>query len=270
MRTIFTAFLLAISIFPGPSKASTFILYDMNRNETIVSEGDPDERFSPRSTFKVALSLMGFESKILHNESAPTFKFKPEHEPEAVLEAHRQDLTPANWIKYSCVWFSQDLTKALGKAEFQRYIGKLSYGNQDVSGDPGKDNGLTHSWLDSSLRISAQEQVLFMSDLARQKLPFAQHAQQMTRNIMNLGDQGNGWTLYGKTGSGFYKNTDGSKNRDRGMGWFVGWIEKGDQKYAFALHIDHVEKEQGYGGPVAKAAAIERLKKLVIDKNPNL
>ncbi|WP_373369869.1 penicillin-binding transpeptidase domain-containing protein, partial [Klebsiella aerogenes] len=31
---------------------------------------------------------------------------------------------------------------------------KFEYGNQDVSGDSGKHNGLTQSWLMSSLTIS--------------------------------------------------------------------------------------------------------------------
>jgi len=266
MRKLLISLIFFTFGFNGHSAASTFVLDDMKSDKTLVSEGAPDTRLSPCSSFKVALSLIGFESKILHNESLPIMKYKPEHEPWTVLESHKQDQTPATWMQHSAVWFSQELTRALGKEEFQRYVGLLEYGNQDLSGDAGKDNGLTESWLGSSLKISANEQVAFMCKLARQELPFSAEAQQLTRKIICHGDQRDGWILYGKTGSGFQENADGTKNRELMMGWFVGWIEKGDQKYAFASQVNNVKKEQSFGGPVAKAVALKRLKELVMEK----
>jgi beta-lactamase class D len=243
----------------------TFVLYDIKNNKVVVSEGAPDTQLSPYSSFKIALSLMGFESKLLHDASSPVWKYKPEHEPWTILDSHRQDMTPEKWIKYSCVWFSQELTRTLGKKEFQRYVNLLHYGNQDLSGEPEKDNGLTESWLGSSLKISANEQIAFMCKLATQGLPFSVEAQQITRKIMCLGDQGNGWILYGKTGAGFQKNTDGSKNPEFWMGWFVGWIEKGDSKYAFASQVNNVKRSRGSGGQVAKEIALKRIKELFIE-----
>lgn len=61
-------------------------------------------------------------------------------------------------MKESCVWYSQVLTKELGMKKFQDYVTKFSYGNMDLSGDKGQKNGLTHAWVASSLRISAEEQ----------------------------------------------------------------------------------------------------------------
>ena len=45
-----------------------------------------------------------------------------------------------------------------------------------------------------------------------------------------LQDQGEHWQLYGKTG---WENAP-----EPGVGWWVGWVTKDDQVYAFALNID--------------------------------
>ncbi len=52
----------------------------VKEKETIVkNEGDCKSAFSPHSTFKIALSLMGFDSGLLVNETTPAFPFKSEY-----------------------------------------------------------------------------------------------------------------------------------------------------------------------------------------------
>ncbi|ASX27927.1 hypothetical protein BA173_03570 [Rickettsia sp. MEAM1 (Bemisia tabaci)] len=53
----------------------------------------------------------------------------------------------------------------------------FSYGNQDTSGDKGKNNGLTNAWLSSSLEISPEEQIAFLQKLAADQLPVSLKAQ---------------------------------------------------------------------------------------------
>lgn len=45
-----------------------------------------------------------------------------------------------------------------------------------------------------------------------------------------LMERGNGWALYGKTGWVNFPNP--------GIGWWVGWVHKGNRLYTFALNID--------------------------------
>jgi len=142
---------------PMVSAESCFIA---QKNQVVIQiEGDGGKCYAPMSTFKIPLSLMGFDSGILVDEMHPVWPFK-----EGYVDwrsAWRKNHNPSTWIKESCVWYSQILTKKLGMKKFQDYVTQFSYGNMDLSGDKGKNNGLTNAWLSSSLKISSIQQVAF-------------------------------------------------------------------------------------------------------------
>ena len=56
----------------------------------------------------------------------------------------------------------------------------------------------------------------------------------MTNRITAIESLPNGWQVRGKTGTGFHVNEDGSPDRSRQVGWFVGWASKGDRTLVFA------------------------------------
>ncbi len=118
-------------------------------------------RFSPCSTFKIPLALMGYDAGILTDAHNPAWDYDPRIH-EAVREIDKQRTDPTRWEKDLIIWYSREITKRLGMARFRAYVDRLGYGNRDVSGDPGKDNGLTNAWLTSSLAISTDEQVAFL------------------------------------------------------------------------------------------------------------
>lgn len=234
-----------------------FTLYDLNQGKTIESFNKDrcNERISPCSTFKIPLSLMGFDSGIFKSEDSPKWDFKPEY--NAVIEIHAKDHTPKTWMANSVVWYSQLLTQKLGIDKFTNYVAKLSYGNQDLSGNKGKNDGLTRSWLGSSLKISANEQIEFLRNLKTNNLPVSKAAIKHTENILFVEDLPDGWKLYGKTGSASDTNADGSKNDDIQIGWFIGFLEKSGQTYIFAINIHDKQKFTEYAGRRAKAMAKE-------------
>jgi beta-lactamase class D len=227
----------------------------------IKHKGDCNTRYSPCSSFKIALALMGYDAGILKDETHPQWPFKPEY--EAYLESWKDPQNPTSWIKNSCVWYSQVLTPQLGMKKFQDYVKKFNYGNQDVSGDKGQDNGLTNAWLSSSLEISPDEQIIFLGNFLSNKLPVSGHAQSMTKNILYVEELPHGWTLYGKTGSGFLLNKDRTKKLEIMHGWFIGWIEKGNRNIIFVNHIVDNKKEENHAGPRAKEQAKEKLLQLI-------
>jgi beta-lactamase class D len=49
---------------------------DAASGKLLIHEGQCDERVTPASTFKIAISLMGYDSGILRNEHAPTLPFR--------------------------------------------------------------------------------------------------------------------------------------------------------------------------------------------------
>ena len=102
-----------------------------------------DEQIAPNSTFKIALSLMGFDSGILQDEHNPVWQFEEGY--EAFLESWKSPKTPLTWMKTSCVWFSVVLAGKLGRKNFERYLSVLNYGNKEIHGsDP--------VWINSSLK----------------------------------------------------------------------------------------------------------------------
>jgi beta-lactamase class D len=74
-------------------------------------------------------------------------------------------------LRDSIVWYSQEVTRRLGPERFAAYVKAFEYGNEDVSGNPGKADGLAQSWLMSSLAISADEQVRSIRRLLDRQLP---------------------------------------------------------------------------------------------------
>lgn len=261
MKTIIIFLCSAIlSVNPAVAAENCFIAKE---NEFVIkNEGDCKTRYSPCSTFKIAIALMGYDSGILKNEVDPQWLFKPQY--EAFLESWKEPQNPTSWMKNSCVWYSQVLTPKLGMTKFHEYVKKFNYGNQELSGDKGQNNGLTHAWLSSSLEISPEEQTIFLEKLHANTLPVSVRAQQITKNILYVEDLPGGWKLYGKTGSGYLLNEDKTKKLEIKHGWFVGWIENGsNQKIIFANHIVDDKKEEEHAGPRAKNQAKEKLLKLI-------
>ena len=227
------------------------------KDKIIYQEGDCNQRYAPCSTFKIALSIIGYDSGILIDETHPLWPFKKGY-PD-FLEVWKQDQTPKSWMKNSSVWYSQVLTRKLGMQQFQSYVTKFNYGNMDLSGDRGKNNGLTHAWLSSSLEISSTEQIAFLEKLLNHTLPVSRHAHEMTKNILFVEELAGGWKLYGKTGSGVLLNSDRTRKLEIQHGWFIGWLEKDGEVIIFSNHISDDEKQETFASQRAKADAKERL-----------
>lgn len=251
--------LCTIAIASNTYAKECFLL--SKNNKIIHIEGDCDKRYPPCSTFKIAISLMGFDAGILIDETHPTWDFKPGY--VDWLERWKQPHNPKLWLSNSCVWYSQIITKKLGEKQFSEYTKRFNYGNQDVSGDKAMNNGLTKSWLSSSLTISPQEQIRFLNKLVTNTLPVNIDAQEKNKNIMYQETLSNGWELYGKTGNGSQLDADGSKVKDRQVGWFVGFVRKGEEVITFAQLIADDSKQETYASLRAKASLKKNIEKII-------
>ncbi len=236
----------------GIADTTCFILAE--NNQIIKQEGECTKRYSPCSTFKIAISLMGYDSGILIDEIHPEWEYKDEY--VDWVEIWKQAHHPTLWLKTSSVWYSQLITQKLAIKQFSDYVQKFQYGNQDISGDKRKNNGLTHSWLLSSLKISPFEQIDFIQKLTKNKLPVRHKAQNMTKNIMFVETLKNDWKLYGKTGGG------------KQIGWFVGFLTKKDKTMEFVYMMNYDEKQKTFLGSKAKAALKAKLAS-ILTKNPS-
>lgn len=242
------------------SKTCTLIL-DAKSGKAIHREGICAERFSPASTFKVPLAVMGFDAGILKGAHDPAWTW---HEGIEAPERDRKTVDPMAWERDSVLWYSREVTQRLGLEKFTSYVTGLDYGNKDVSGDAGKSNGLTHSWLASSLVISPDEQAQFIYRLVSGALPVTKEAHVKTRTIIPGFDAPGGWRVYGKTGSIWLRNSKGQYDRTQPIGWFVGWAEKRGQRVVFArLEVGKDGTSQGPRGIAVRAAFLKQLPRLM-------
>lgn len=242
-------------------KSACFILYNVNQNK-IINEYNPKQcavRMPPDSTFKIALSLMAFDQKLINQSTV--FKWDGK---DKGFSAWNQDKTPKTWLSDSTVWVSQQLTPQIGMSKIEDYLKKFHYGNEDMSGNPGKNDGLTNAWLSSSLKISGDEQLTFLKGLLNNTLPVSKEAMTNTKENMFLKTTMNGWKLYGKTGSGIVIDKNGERSKDLQQGWFVGFLANNNQKYIFVMNFADLRKPISdypqYAGPRAKALTLKILK----------
>lgn len=224
--------LAAVSAIGALSSASAAELCtaiaDAATGKILMQRGDCGRRVTPASTFKIAISLMGYDSGFLKDEHTPTLPFR-----EGYLDWRdnwKEATDPRKWMKDSVVWYSQQVTLSLGKEGFARYVTKFKYGNADVSGD-AKNDGLTLSWIASSLAISPLEQLAFLGKVVKRQLGVSQHAYDMTAALTQFGPLPGGWNVNGKTGAA------------AGFGWYVGWASHGTRTLVFARLIEKDESQ---------------------------
>lgn len=244
--------LVALGLVGSPAMAADplacTVILDGRSGDVLVREGICDQRVAPASTFKLPLAVIGYDAGILVDDVTPRWEW---HAGLTAPERDHKPVDPTIWERDSVLWYSREITRLLGADAFGRYVAELDYGNEDVSGTPGEDNGLTHSWLGASLTISPDEQAAFVRRLLHGALPVSADAQAWAASILPDFAAGD-WTVSGKTGSSWVSDAQGRYYRDRPLGWFVGWAERGDSIVVFArLRVDGQRADDNLG-PVVR------------------
>lgn len=258
MRAMLAAFGFVIALASGAvaeAKDICTLVADAETGAVLLDEGDCDARVTPASTFKVALAVIGFESGYLVDAETPVLPFR-EGDADWGGADWMQDTTPARWMRYSVVWYSQRITHALGAATVAGYLRDFDYGNADLSGDAGFDNGLDRAWLTSSLLISPREQAVFLLGLVNGTLPVSATAMERTRAIVESRPVG-GWTVWGKTGSAYPRRADRSLDYARGWGWYVGWAERENRRIVFVRLTQARERTRTSTGVLTRDALLD-------------
>lgn len=227
----------------SPAIAPHFVGYEASFVLHRLDQREPDLRFnasrsvvrlSPCSTFKIPNSLIALQTGVLRGESAlmewdGTKQFS---------RAWEKDHTLASAIAVSCVWYFQRVAKMIGPPRMKKYLKTFEYGNQDISG------GIQKFWLTSSLKVSAEEQVKFLTQLYRSEFPLDPRVTEILKSLLVLKTTDTA-VLSGKTGTGSYES--GTR-----VGWFVGHLKTPEAEYVFATNI-HGRKKDLWG---RKAQAI--------------
>ena len=208
-------------LFKSAGVSGTFVLYDVAAQAyTGHDQARAERRFVPASTFKIPNSLIGLSVGAVKSvdEVVP---YKGPSQP--LVQAWAKDMGLREAIALSNVPIYQELARRIGLDRMKENVARMDYGNTDIGAT------VDTFWLLGPLKISAVEQTQFLAKLAQDALPFPPDFQKSVREIVLL-EQGTNWKLYGKTG---WENAP-----DQGIGWWVGWVQKGGRVYAFALNID--------------------------------
>lgn len=212
----------------------TMVLKNLETEKVYVYNKERStERFTPESTFKVPNALIGLETMAVRDE----YEVKRWDGVVREFESWNRDHSLASAMRESAIWFYQDMARDIGAIKMQENIRRMDYGNRDITG------GIDSFWLDSSLKISALEQVNFMEKLVREELPFKEKHQKTVKRMM-IQDEQDDYTLYGKTGT---------RLSDLGLGWYVGFIKKEKNTWVFAVNINGT-------GTAAKSITLEALR----------
>lgn len=172
-------------------------------------------RYSPASTFKIPHTLFALDAGAVRDE----FQVFPWDGVNRRWPGHNRDQDLRSAMRTSALWVYQILAKRIGEPRARKYLAGIDYGNADPTARAGD------YWVDGNLRISAQEQVVFLRKLYRNGLPFRVEHQRLVKDLM-INEAEFDWILRAKTG------WDGK------VGWWVGWVEWPAGPVFFALNID--------------------------------
>lgn len=201
-----------------------FILKEVGQDFTLTYNAERCRtRLAPCSTFKIFNSLAALDTGAV---AGPDTLLKWDGTPQKRKECE-QDHTLATAIRDSVLWYFQEVARRIGPERMKSYLTQADYGNCDISA------GIDTFWLQTSLVISAEEQIRFMERLYTDKLPFKPPVMEQVRKMIVL-RRGDGWVFSGKTGTG------GSADKAI-LGWFVGHVRCGDRQFVFAANTrgDH-------------------------------
>ncbi len=207
-------------LFQNAGVHGTFVLYDVTAQRVIGHDSTrAHTRFVPASTFKIPNTLIGLSVGAVKDiDDVLPYGGKPQF-----MKTWEKDMSLREAIPLSNVPIYQELARRIGLERMRESVSRLDFGNGEIG------TVVDTFWLVGPLRISAVEQTRFLAQLAQETLPFPKPLQANVREIIRL-EQGDNWTLYGKTGWANAPNP--------GVGWWVGWVQKGERVYAFALNLD--------------------------------
>lgn len=229
--TVIISFTISQSVFAKSIDTcgqSCTMLVVTDDNQTIL-EHNPEragKRLTPFSTFKIPNTLIALDTGVVSSlqqkltfdqKDYPIQSWWPEiwyKEPMFIHDAFQNSAVP----------IYQEIATKITAPVMKKYMQQFAYGNQDIS------SGIDTFWLNESISISAKEQIEFLQKLQRQKLGLADDTYRKFKEIM-LVEQTAEYQLYAKTGGG-------QLGKDKALGWYVGYVVKGNKVFYFAFNMD--------------------------------
>jgi beta-lactamase class D len=210
--------------FDSAGVVGTFALRRIGAPATDVHDAARAARgYIPASTFKIPNSLIALEMSIVRDENQ-RFLFSW---PKADIAEWNRDHTFRTALKYSVVPIYQAIARQVGATRYEEWLARLDYGNRDIRG------GIDHFWLDGELRVTALQQIDFLTKLVNLELPVSERSQRIVKSML-LREANDCYELHAKTGLVGVAASSAVEP----LGWYVGWVTTDSATWAFAMNID--------------------------------
>lgn len=220
--------------FDEAGAVGTLLIHDVKKNVTFVHNPvRARQGYVPASTFKILNSLIGLDTGVVTDVDQQKFRFSGETfnvRGKPFLPAQcNEDVTLRTAFRFSCIPVYQEIARRVGMERYKSVGSSLGYGNGKLGAER-----LEWFWLEGGYAVSAQQQVDLLVRLYHGDLPYSARNMALVKDIMVV-EKDPAYTLRAKTGYLFSTQPE--------IGWYVGWLEKGDQVFVFALNLDITKPE---------------------------
>ncbi|KAA6181770.1 class D beta-lactamase [Thiohalocapsa marina] len=207
-------------LFNSAGVDGTLVIESVSSGERAVhNDARAEQAFIAASTFKVFNTLIAVEEGAIASADDTLHWDGTEH----AFPDWNRDQTLATAFKVSCVWCYQELARRVGAETYPAYLRLAGFGQLREPFDGSR------FWMDGALTISAEQQVAFLKQVVQRRLPFRASTYETLATIM-LADATPDHRLYAKTGW--------STRSTPGIGWYVGYVERAEDTWVFALNLD--------------------------------
>ena len=179
-----------------------------------------DKGYLPASTFKIPNSIIALETGVVENDST-LFKWNGEKRRLPVWE---QDLIFRDAFRVSCVPCYQEIARNIGVKRMKEYLAKLNYGNMVVDSAT-----IDFSGSKANPPSTMNQQLDFLKRFYNSELPISERTHEIMKRLMLI-ESNDSWTFSGKTGWAIRNGNN--------IGWFVGYLEKGNNVYFVVTNIE--------------------------------
>ena len=224
------------------AKLSGSILIYQPSKETFYSNDfkDCEKGGLPASTFKITNSIIALETGVVEDDST---LFKWDGKPRR-LKIWEQPLIFRQAFHYSCVPCYQDVARRIGVKRMQEHLKKFNYGNMLVD-----SSTIDLFWLEGESKITPYQQIDFLKRFYMNELPIKDRTSKIMKRLMVI-DENDSFTISGKTGWAIRNGNN--------QGWFVGYLEKNNETYFFATHVEPEESFNMKMFPAIRGQVIRR------------
>ena len=212
-------------IFTAAGVTGGIYIYDLQKNKfTIYDRARMDTSFVPASTSKIFHSLIFLDSGAVKDENEI---IKWDGVRRRIPEWN-QDHSLKSALKVSAAWFYVEASKRAGRETMQKYYDAANYGNRSTDGFGDA------YWVKGKLRLTPRQQIEFLVKFYENRLPFSPRVLALVKEML-VYEKTDKYTVRGKTGW--------SDDFDPQVGWWIGYVERGENVYFFATELDIKKNE---------------------------